>query len=102
MHKLLNERVELEEQKGIGGVDFSRVHKVDTHIHASCSMTQKHLLDFIKRKWDTAADLVVVRNYQASGQPATLGQLFADLGLKRDLINLDQLGIRAVGGVRRF
>lgn len=95
MHMLMNERAELEEQKRIAGVDFSRVHKVDNHIHAACSMTQSHLLEFIKRKLDESGSLIVVKNYNKTNRPATLAQVFDDLGLKRDEINLDSLGIRA-------
>ena len=96
MHMLLNERAELEEQKSIRSVDISKVHKVDNHIHASCSMTQTHLIDFIKRKLDQSGDMVVVKNYRDSNQPATLKTIFQDLDLKCDELNLDQMGIRAV------
>lgn len=96
LHMLLNERAELEEQKSIRSIDVHTVHKVDTHIHASCSMTQTHLLDFIRRKLDHCGDMVVVRNYLNSNQPATLKKIFHDLDLKRDELNLDQLGIKAV------
>lgn len=96
MHMLLNERAEIDEQKKIPGVDFSRVHKVDNHIHASGSMTQTHLLEFIKQKLDNSGGQVVIRNYKNTNQPATLDRVFQDLGLKRDEINLDLLGIRAV------
>jgi AMP deaminase len=96
MHMLLNERAELEEQKSIRSVDISKVHKVDNHIHSSCSMTQTHLIDFIKRKLDQSGDMVVVKNYRNSNQPATLKTIFQDLDLKRDELNLDQMGIRAV------
>lgn len=34
--------------------------QVDTHIHAASSMTQKHLLRFIKKKMKTEADTVVM------------------------------------------
>ncbi len=34
----------------IGLSDFYNVRKVDTHVHHSSSMNQKHLLRFIKSK----------------------------------------------------
>lgn len=94
---VLNERVELAEQKAIVGVDFARVVKVDNHIHASCCMTQSHLFEFIKTKLKSSRDLVVIKNYKNTNSGATLGQIFQDLGLKEDELNLDQLGMRAVG-----
>lgn len=68
MHTLLNEWQETAEQKSVAHRDFynirkvedgikdgnrfmgsSRISQVDTHIHASSSMNQKHLLRFIKK-----------------------------------------------------
>jgi len=37
--------------------DFYNVRKVDTHIHHSASMNQKHLLRFIKSKLKKAPDV---------------------------------------------
>ena len=68
MYSLLNEPQELAEMKsvphryvffgnlkrtvlnGVGDSDFYNVRKVDTHVHHSSSMNQKHLLRFIKSK----------------------------------------------------
>ena len=66
MHTLLNEWQETAEQKSVAHRDFYNIRKVninptntrickmdffqvDTHIHASSSMNQKHLLRFIKK-----------------------------------------------------
>nr|XP_024003362.1 AMP deaminase 2-like [Salvelinus alpinus] len=49
MHILLNEMKELAAQKKVPHRDFYNIRKVDTHIHASSCMNQKHLLRFIKR-----------------------------------------------------
>lgn len=49
MHTLLNEWQESAEQKTVVHRDFYNIRKVDTHIHASSSMNQKHLLRFIKK-----------------------------------------------------
>lgn len=56
---LLNEIRELHEQKSVPHRDFYNIRKVDTHIHASSSMNQKHLLRYIKKKMRTDADVVV-------------------------------------------
>jgi len=40
--------------------DFYNVRKVDTHIHHSASMHQKHLLRFIKKKLKTEGDRIVI------------------------------------------
>lgn len=39
--------------------DFYNVRKVDTHIHHSASMNQKHLLRFIKHKMKRSPDVGV-------------------------------------------
>ena len=37
--------------------DFYNVRKVDTHVHHSSSMNQKHLLRFIKSKMKRSPDV---------------------------------------------
>jgi len=44
LHCLLNETRELEAQKRVPHRDFYNVRKVDTHVHHSACMNQKHLL----------------------------------------------------------
>lgn len=97
MHLLLNERVELEQQKRIESVDFTTVHKVDTHIHAAGCMTQQHLIDFIRKKLSTEGDFIVCSNYKPLNRAASLVDIFTDLGLNIDKMDLDSLGMRAVG-----
>ena len=50
MHRLLNDSDEASEQKRVPHRDFYNVRKVDTHVHLSSCMNQKHLLRFIKSK----------------------------------------------------
>eukprot|EP00939_MAST-03C_sp_MAST-3C-sp1_P000557 g557.t1 len=50
LHQTLNLDAELAEQKRVRHRDFYNVRKVDTHVHHSSFMTQKHLLRFIKAK----------------------------------------------------
>jgi AMP deaminase len=40
--------------------DFYNVRKVDTHVHHSASMNQKHLLRFIKSEWSIAFRVIEV------------------------------------------
>ena len=48
------------------------LHQVDTHIHASSCMNQKHLLRFIKKKIKTCPDDVVI---DSKGERLTLAQV---------------------------
>lgn len=50
MHLMVNSDSEFFAQKTAPHRDFYNVRKVDTHIHHSACMNQKHLLKFIKSK----------------------------------------------------
>ncbi|KAK4056829.1 AMP deaminase [Microbotryomycetes sp. JL221] len=50
LYVLLNEYREMAEMKRVSHRDFYNVRKVDTHVHHSASMNQKHLLRFMKMK----------------------------------------------------
>lgn len=50
MYILLNEFQEIADSKRVPHRDFYNVRKVDTHVHHSSCMNQKHLLRFIKSK----------------------------------------------------
>ena len=50
LHKLLNEARESDATKSVPHRDFYNVRKVDTHVHHSACMSQKHLLRYIKHK----------------------------------------------------
>uniref|UniRef100_A0A673CFI9 AMP deaminase n=1 Tax=Sphaeramia orbicularis TaxID=375764 RepID=A0A673CFI9_9TELE len=56
LHEMLNEMAELKELKSVPHRDFYNVRKVDTHIHAAACMSQKHLLTFIQKTYETDAD----------------------------------------------
>lgn len=49
-HLMLNADREFLAQKTAPHRDFYNVRKVDTHVHHSACMNQKHLLRFIKSK----------------------------------------------------
>lgn len=50
LHLMMNADLELLAQKSAPHRDFYNVRKVDTHVHHSACMNQKHLLRFIKSK----------------------------------------------------
>ena len=47
LHSLLNENLEIREQKELPHRDFYNCRKIDNHIHAAACMNQKHLLRLI-------------------------------------------------------
>jgi hypothetical protein len=57
MYILLNEFQELADSKRVPHRDFYNVRKVDTHVHHSSCMNQKHLLRFIKSKMKRSSDV---------------------------------------------
>ncbi|PKI84066.1 Amd1p [Malassezia vespertilionis] len=92
MYKLLNEYRELDAIKKVPHRDFYNVRKVDTHVHHSASMNQKHLLRFIKSKIKRQPnDKVIVRN----GEARTLQQVFSSLGLTAYDLSIDTLDMHA-------
>lgn len=62
LHVMLNADREFLAQKSAPHRDFYNVRKVDTHVHHSACMNQKHLLRFIKSKLRKEPDEVTVRN----------------------------------------
>lgn len=50
LHLLVNADREFLAQKSAPHRDFYNIRKVDTHVHHSACMNQKHLLRFIKSK----------------------------------------------------
>lgn len=58
VHLLLNADREFLAQKSAPHRDFYNVRKVDTHVHHSACMNQKHLLSFIKSKLKKEPDEV--------------------------------------------
>lgn len=94
LHVLLNELRELAAQKAVAHRDFYNVRKVDTHIHASSSMNQKHLLRFIKKALKTEADTVVCLDRDK--KPMTLKQVFQSMNLTAYELTVDMLDVHAV------
>ncbi|VDK57302.1 unnamed protein product [Anisakis simplex] len=92
LHTLLNELLELHEQKSVPHRDFYNIRKVDTHIHAASSMNQKHLLRFIKKKMKTEKDTVVL---EKNGKRITLAEVFQGLGINAYDLSVDMLDVHA-------
>ncbi|KAF7348221.1 A-deaminase domain-containing protein [Mycena sanguinolenta] len=92
MYSLLNEFQELSDMKQVPHRDFYNVRKVDTHVHHSSSMNQKHLLRFIKSKMKRSPnDVVIFRD----GAALTLQQVFQSLKLTAYDLSIDTLDMHA-------
>ncbi|KAI0278278.1 AMP deaminase [Russula aff. rugulosa BPL654] len=92
MYTLINEFQEMTEMKRAPHRDFYNVRKVDTHVHHSSSMNQKHLLRFIKAKMKrNSQDVVIFRD----GAELTLQQVFESLNLTAYDLSIDTLDMHA-------
>uniref|UniRef100_A0A6U0MEL2 AMP deaminase n=1 Tax=Prasinoderma coloniale TaxID=156133 RepID=A0A6U0MEL2_9VIRI len=92
MHLMLNADKEFFAQKGAPHRDFYNVRKVDTHVHHSSCMNQKHLLRFIKHKLRKEPDEVVAK---IDGKERTLAEVFELLNLTGYDLNVDTLDMHA-------
>ncbi|CAI2726449.1 unnamed protein product [Schistosoma spindalis] len=94
LHSLLNEARESIEQKRVSHRDFYNIRKVDTHIHASSCMNQKHLLRFIKKTIRTKSDVYVCEDPKTK-KPMTLSELIDKIGITLYDLNIDNLDVHA-------
>ncbi|XP_024126850.1 AMP deaminase 2 isoform X2 [Oryzias melastigma] len=92
MHILLNEMKELAAQKKVPHRDFYNIRKVDTHIHASSCMNQKHLLRFIKRAMKKYQGEIV---HVECGRGQTLKDVFESMNLTAYDLSVDTLDMHA-------
>ncbi|KAL5722539.1 AMP deaminase [Ranunculus cassubicifolius] len=92
LHLLINSDGEFFAQKSAPHRDFYNVRKVDTHIHHSACMNQKHLLRFIKSKLRKEPDEVVIFR---DGKYLTLKEVFQSLDLTGYDLNVDLLDVHA-------
>ncbi|KAM6976510.1 AMP deaminase 2 isoform 1-T1 [Aplochiton taeniatus] len=92
MHILLNEMKELAAQKKVPHRDFYNIRKVDTHIHASSCMNQKHLLRFIKRAMKKYPREMV---HVEQGKGQTLMEVFESMNLTAFDLSVDTLDMHA-------
>uniref|UniRef100_A0A0N5CE63 AMP deaminase n=1 Tax=Strongyloides papillosus TaxID=174720 RepID=A0A0N5CE63_STREA len=92
LYQLHNDQFEIHEQKSVLHRDFYNVRKVDTHIHATSSMNQKHLLRFIKKKFKKDRDSFVL---EKDGKKLTMGDVFKNLDIEPYDLNVDMLDCHA-------
>ncbi|CEF67347.1 AMP deaminase 2 [Strongyloides ratti] len=92
LYQLHNDQIELHEQKSAPHRDFYNIRKVDTHIHATSSMNQKHLLRFIKKKFKKDRDTYVL---EKDGKKLTMGDVFKNLDIEPYDLNVDMLDCHA-------
>ncbi|PGH13149.1 AMP deaminase [Helicocarpus griseus UAMH5409] len=92
LHALLNEYQEMADSKKVPHRDFYNVRKVDTHVHHSACMNQKHLLRFIKSKIKKSPDEVVLFR---DGKHLTLKEVFESINLTAYDLSIDTLDMHA-------
>lgn len=74
-------------------MSFHVVLQVDTHIHASSCMNQKHLLRFIKRAMKKYPGEIV---HVEQGRGQTLNEVFECMNLTAFDLSVDTLDMHAV------
>lgn len=79
---------EVTDSKRVPHRDFYNVRKVDTHVHHSACMNQKHLLRFIKSKMKKCPDEVVMFR---DGKHLTLAEVFQSINLTAYDLSIDTL-----------
>ncbi|KAF2172476.1 hypothetical protein M409DRAFT_63149 [Zasmidium cellare ATCC 36951] len=92
LYVLLNEYQEIADTKAVPHRDFYNVRKVDTHVHHSACMNQKHLLRFIKSKMKKSPDEVVLFR---DGKFLTLKEVFESINLTAYDLSIDTLDMHA-------
>ncbi|GAP90339.2 putative AMP deaminase [Rosellinia necatrix] len=92
LYALLNEYQETADTKKVPHRDFYNVRKVDTHVHHSACMNQKHLLRFIKSKMKKCPDEYVLSR---DGKNLTLKEVFESINLTAYDLSIDTLDMHA-------
>ncbi|EDO18899.1 hypothetical protein Kpol_1023p68 [Vanderwaltozyma polyspora DSM 70294] len=92
LYYLLNEYQETNVSKRNPHRDFYNVRKVDTHVHHSACMNQKHLLRFIKYKLRHSKDEKVIFR---DGKVLCLSEVFQSLNLTGYDLSIDTLDMHA-------
>lgn len=77
----------------VSGLSITSLLQVDTHIHASSCMNQKHLLRFIKRAMKKHLDEIV---HVEKGKEQTLKEVFETMNLTAYDLSVDTLDVHAV------
>ena len=92
LHLMLNADREFLAQKAAPHRDFYNVRKVDTHVHHSACMNQKHLLRFIKSRLRREPDQIVIFR---DGKYLTLADVFRSLKLTSYDLSVDTMDMHA-------
>ncbi|POS84700.1 hypothetical protein EPUL_003791, partial [Erysiphe pulchra] len=92
LYVLLNGYQEVADSKSVPHRDFYNVRKVDTHVHHSACMNQKHLLRFIKSKMKKCPDEIVMFR---DGKHLTLAEVFQSINLTAYDLSIDTLDMHA-------
>ncbi|KAK6166096.1 hypothetical protein SNE40_022865 [Patella caerulea] len=93
LHLLVNELKESALQKEVPHRDFYNIRKVDTHVHASSCMNQKHLLRFIKKKMKMEPKVVVCKTRE--NKEMTLEEVFQSFNMSTYDLSVDVLDVHA-------
>lgn len=88
LYFLVNEYEETAICKRVPHRDFYNVRKVDTHVHHSACMNQKHLLRFIKSKMRKSPEEIVMFR---DGKHLTLKEVFESINLTAYDLSIDTL-----------
>ena len=88
LYILLHDYQETADARKVPHRDFYNVRKVDTHVHHSSCMNQKHLLRFIKSKMKKSPDEIVMHR---DGKHLTLRQVFESINLTAYDLSIDTL-----------
>ena len=92
LYNLQNDYQEVADSKRVPHRDFYNVRKVDTHVHHSACMNQKHLLRFIKSKMRKSPHEVVLFR---DGKHLTLEEVFESINLTAYDLSIDTLDMHA-------
>ncbi|MCJ1311379.1 AMP deaminase [Agyrium rufum] len=92
LYILLNEYQEVADTRRVPHRDFYNVRKVDTHVHHSSCMNQKHLLRFIKSKMKKSPDEIVINR---DGKDLSLKEVFESINLTAYDLSIDTLDMHA-------
>ena len=95
LYFLVHEYQETASCKKVPHRDFYNVRKVDTHVHHSACMNQKHLLRFIKSKMKKSPDEVVLYR---DGKCLTLKEVFESINLTAYDLSIDTLDMHVCLG----
>lgn len=92
LYKLEHDYQENVDCKTVPHRDFYNVRKVDTHVHHSSCMNQKHLLRYIKSKMKKSPDEIVMFR---DGHTMSLKEVFESINLTAYDLSIDTLDMHA-------